>query len=83
MYTHPLANWYRSHFEKKLYGRYITFDAISLLLKKLPSHVSVQQIGTSVLHRPIHSLTIGNGEKKNIDVVTNARKRIDNNKGYF
>ena len=64
MHTHPLANWYRSHFETQLHGRYITLDEISPLLKKLPSHVSVQQIGTSVLHRPIHSLAIGNGEKK-------------------
>ncbi|MGH1388187.1 M14 family metallopeptidase [Kordia sp.] len=64
MYTHPLANWYRSHFEATLHGRYITLNDISPLLEKLPSNFHLKQIGTSVLDRPIHSLTIGNGNKK-------------------
>ncbi|WP_430408322.1 M14 family metallopeptidase [Kordia sp.] len=64
MYTHHLANWYRNHFETSLQGRYITLNHISPLLEKLPKKFSVTQIGVSVLQRPIHSLTIGNGSKK-------------------
>ncbi|MFK7748194.1 MAG: M14 metallopeptidase family protein [Kordia sp.] len=64
MHTHPLANWYRSHFEATLHGRYITVNDISPLLEKLPENYQLTQIGTSVLNRPIHSLTIGNGTKK-------------------
>lgn len=64
MYTHHLANWYRSHFEATLHGRYITLEHITSLLEKLPSTFHLKQIGTSVLGRPIHSLTIGNGSKK-------------------
>ncbi|MEM6722151.1 MAG: M14 metallopeptidase family protein [Bacteroidota bacterium] len=64
MYTHPLANWYRSHFESKLHGRYITLTDIAPLLEKLPETFNYKQIGTSVESRSIHSLTIGNGTKK-------------------
>ncbi|MEM6687218.1 MAG: M14 metallopeptidase family protein [Bacteroidota bacterium] len=64
MQTHPLANWYRSHFESNLYGRYITLAHISPLLYALPNTFQLQEIGTSVQSRPIHSLTIGNGSKR-------------------
>jgi len=64
MHTHPLANWYRSHFESSLAGRYITLNHITPLLEKLPPTFHLKQIGTSVENRPIHSLTIGNGDKK-------------------
>ncbi|MBC8754915.1 DUF2817 domain-containing protein [Kordia sp. YSTF-M3] len=64
MYTHHLSNWYRTHFEATLHGRYITLEHISSLLEKLPKKFNLTQIGVSVLERPIHSLTIGNGTKK-------------------
>jgi hypothetical protein len=64
MYTHYLANWYREHFEASLHGRYINLNNITPLLEKLPSTFNLEQIGLSVLQRPIHSLTIGNGSKK-------------------
>ncbi len=64
MHTHHLSNWYRSHFEATLHGRYITLESITSLLEKLPSTFHLKQIGTSVLNRPIHSLTIGNGVTK-------------------
>ncbi|MCH2193076.1 M14 metallopeptidase family protein [Kordia sp.] len=64
MYTHPLANWFRSNFESSLEGRYITLTHIDPLLKSLPLKFKVKVIGRSVLNRPIHSLTIGNGSKK-------------------
>ncbi|WP_420573359.1 M14 family metallopeptidase [Kordia sp.] len=64
MHTHPLANWYRTHSETTLQGRYITLTHITSLLEKLPAKFNLKQIGVSVLNRPIHSLTIGNGNKK-------------------
>jgi hypothetical protein len=64
MFTHPLANWYRSNFETTLQGRYITLDHIYPLIEKLPNTIRVTEIGTSVEGRSIHSLLIGNGAKK-------------------
>ncbi|WP_298520953.1 M14 metallopeptidase family protein [uncultured Kordia sp.] len=64
MYTHPLANWYRSHFESTLQGRYITLNDISPLLNTVPLNFNIKEIGRSVLNRPIYSLTIGHGDKK-------------------
>jgi hypothetical protein len=64
MHTHHLANWYHKHFEATLHGRYITLNHIAPLLEKLSKKLKLEQIGVSVLERPIHSLTIGNGSKK-------------------
>ncbi|QHI35011.1 Gamma-D-glutamyl-L-diamino acid endopeptidase 1 [Kordia antarctica] len=64
MQTHKLANWYHEHFEATLQDRYITLEHIIQLLEKLPSTFNLKQLGVSVLDKPIHSLTIGNGSKK-------------------
>lgn len=64
MFTHPLAAWYQANFEQHITGRYITLQHITPLIKKAASYSQLNNIGNSVLNRPIHSLTIGNGSKK-------------------
>ncbi|EDP95808.1 M14 metallopeptidase family protein [Kordia algicida OT-1] len=58
------SNWRKTYKEANLFDRYITLHHISSLLEKQPKKFNLKQIGTSVLNRPIHSLTIGNGDKK-------------------
>ena len=64
MQSHHESNWHETYKEVALFGRYITLHHISSLLQKQPIKFNLKEIGTYVLNRPIHSLTIGNGEKK-------------------
>ncbi|GAA4231922.1 M14 family metallopeptidase [Postechiella marina] len=50
--------------ETSLYHRYITNTHIEPLLEKLSSKMEIKVIGTSVLNQPIHSIKIGQGDKK-------------------
>lgn len=49
--------------EKQLFGRYVAPKHIAPLLENL-KEATVEVIGKSVLHQPIHSITIGSGKKK-------------------
>lgn len=55
---------FKSHKELALHGRYIHNENILPLLKKLDSVFDVEQIGSSVNGLPIHSVTLGHGNKK-------------------
>lgn len=50
--------------EDTLHHRYITNNHIEPLLKNLEDFVAIKIIGTSVLKRPIYSMTIGSGKKR-------------------
>ena len=55
---------YQSIKEKRIKGRYITYDHISGILKNLPATLEVDKIGESVKELPIHSVTFGKGSKR-------------------
>lgn len=55
-----LLAWFAENHEKQLSGRYIHLDDITALLSK---H-NAEQIGFSVLKKPIHKITIGKGPKR-------------------
>ena len=55
---------YQSIKEKRIKGRYITYDHISGILKNLPTDFEVEEIGESVNGQPIKSVTFGKGSKK-------------------
>ncbi len=55
---------YQSVKEHSIQGRYITYDMISPLLKKLDSKFKVVEIGKSVNGIPIESVDFGYGETK-------------------
>ncbi|MCP4977501.1 MAG: peptidase M14 [Maribacter sp.] len=55
---------YHSIKQKRLKGRYITYEHISTILKGLPESFRVEQIGESVNGLPIKSVTFGKGQKK-------------------
>ena len=59
-----LENWYTTHFNKKLKGRYILFENIQPILKSLSSKFQRQQIGNSENGIPIYKITIGKGHIK-------------------
>ncbi len=50
--------------EKHLQGRYVHLDNIQPLLKKHANHFNIEEIGKSVLGKPIFSINLGSGEKK-------------------
>ena len=50
--------------EKRIKGRYITYDHISGILKNLPANFEVDKIGESVKELPIISVTFGKGSKR-------------------
>ena len=50
--------------EKRIKGRYITYDHISGILKNLTTNFEVEEIGKSVKELPIKSVTFGKGSKK-------------------
>ena len=58
--------------EHILFGRYISLNDIAPLIDKLPSNFITEIIGRSVLDQKIYAITIGNGPKKNTNVVANA-----------
>lgn len=55
---------YQSIKEKKLRGRYITYDHISGILNNLPANFKIEQIGESVKELPIKSVTFGKGTNR-------------------
>ncbi len=50
--------------EKRIKGRYITYNHISGILKSLPTNFEVDKIGESVQELPIESVTFGKGPKR-------------------
>ena len=52
---------YQSIKEKRLRGRYITYDHVSGILNNLPANFKVEQIGESIKELPINSVTLGKG----------------------
>lgn len=50
--------------ENSLYGRYITNSHIDILLDKFKEQFRVATVGTSVLGKPIYSITAGTGATK-------------------
>ncbi|CAM1343296.1 M14 family zinc carboxypeptidase [Tenacibaculum amylolyticum] len=50
--------------ETNLYGKWITFNDIEPLFKKLPENVSVKYLGNSEENREIYTLKLGTGEKR-------------------
>ncbi len=59
-----LKTLFDSYKEIGLKNRYIHNDHIQPLLSDLKNYFIVEQIGTSVLGQPIHSIKIGTGSKK-------------------
>lgn len=57
-----LTNWYRQNKESTLTGRYITFEDIEPLIKKLPESFSYEKIGVSFHKTPIYKISIGTGK---------------------
>ena len=57
-----IIDWYQQHKERKLFGRRITFDMISPILKNLPDIFNVVQIGKSFQKKTIYKVTIGTGK---------------------
>jgi len=55
---------YQSIKEKRIKGRYITYDHISGILKSLPANFELDKIGKSVKELPIESVTFGKGSKR-------------------
>ena len=55
---------YQSIKEKRIKGRYITYDHISGILKNLSIDFEVEEIGESVKELPIKSVTFGKGSKR-------------------
>src|SRR5690554_1359143 len=59
-----IINWYEAHFEKQLFGRYITLDTIRPVLESLDASIDVSIAGYSENEREIPLLKIGTGDKK-------------------
>jgi hypothetical protein len=59
-----IRHWYKTHFEKKLKGQYITYKKILPLLEALPAQFELEVLGYSVEDRPIPSVKIGKGKTK-------------------
>ena len=57
-------NLFETYKERALFGRYIRLDDLTPLIAKLPSGYKIESLGSSVLGRPIQSITIGSGELK-------------------
>ena len=55
---------YQSIKEKRIKGRYVTYDHILGILKNLPTNFEVDKIGESVKELPIKSITFGKGSKR-------------------
>ena len=55
---------YQSIKEKRIKGRYVTYDHISGILKNLDTNFEVEEIGKSVKELPIKSVTFGIGPKR-------------------
>tara|TARA_R110002050_G_scaffold296426_1_gene456388 strand:+ start:34826 stop:35977 length:1152 start_codon:yes stop_codon:yes gene_type:complete len=64
MKVEDIKSLFLDHKETSLYGRYITNDHISSLLKKISTNVTVEVIGKSVLDDSIYGLKIGKGAKR-------------------
>ncbi|MFI1771294.1 M14 family metallopeptidase [Thalassobellus citreus] len=64
MKAEDIKTLFLDHKEASLYGRYITNEHISSLLKNLSNNVTVETIGKSVLNDSIYGLKIGNGDKR-------------------
>lgn len=59
-----ITNWYATHFESQLHGRYITLNDILPLLDLYDETFEISILGESVLHRDIPLIKIGVGSKK-------------------
>ncbi|QCE42819.1 M14 family zinc carboxypeptidase [Psychroserpens sp. NJDZ02] len=57
-------NLFETYKERALFGRYIRLDDLTPLIAKLPSGYKIESLGSSVLGRPIQSITIGSGDLK-------------------
>jgi hypothetical protein len=54
--------WYTTHFESGIRGRYITLEHIRPLLESCQKHIEISMAGFSELGKEIPLLKIGNGE---------------------
>ena len=59
-----LHQLFLSNKSKELYGRYISLDHIETLILEIGKTFPTDVIGSSVLKKPIYSVTIGNGPKR-------------------
>ncbi|WP_047546399.1 M14 family zinc carboxypeptidase [Psychroserpens sp. Hel_I_66] len=59
-----LKSLFSSSKESSLFGRYIHYEHIEHLLKKLDKKCIVEKVGESVNRLPVHTVTFGSGEKK-------------------
>lgn len=59
-----LKDLFITHKESLLFGRYISYDYITPLIKKYDLNFVIETIGSSVLKVPIHAIKIGSGSKK-------------------
>lgn len=59
-----LQQWHQNNLENRLSGRYITAQMIAPLLAELSDSCALSHLGNSVLHRPIHSVQIGQGKTR-------------------
>lgn len=59
-----LHQLFLSNKSKELYGRYISLDHIETLIVEIGKTFPTDVIGSSVLKKPIYSVTIGNGQKR-------------------
>ncbi|WNH12212.1 M14 metallopeptidase family protein [Thalassobellus suaedae] len=64
MKVEDIKSLFLDYKETSLYGRYITNNHISSLLKEIGVKASVEVIGKSVLNDSIYGLKIGNGNKR-------------------
>lgn len=64
MQIETLKTLFKEHKEESLFNRYITLENIEPLLNNLALKCQVLEIGKSVLHKNIYSISIGSGEKK-------------------
>ncbi|MDY7394034.1 M14 metallopeptidase family protein [Aureibaculum sp. 2210JD6-5] len=59
-----LVSWAAHHKENNLFGRYIRFQDIEPIIKKLPNIFSSEILGYSFKGIPIYGITVGNGKTK-------------------
>lgn len=64
MVLEELNNYYSSFKEDQLEGRYITFEKIQPLIKKLTKDFEISEIGLSEQRRPIYKIVFGKGAKR-------------------